>query len=239
MSRSIRSLALAAALLAAGCKESASGPIAACHPVGNACASNSECCSYGCLSVFAGQPGQCVANPIEGGWCRSTSDCSAGMTCKSAHCTAATVCRDDGDVCSIDGQCCTGNCTTDAVCVRGNSAPVAIISSGPSGTTVPHGRSVSWSGLTSYDPDVQPIQGWQWTVTERPAGSTAQLTGATSSMASLVPDKDGPWTIQLVVSDGIASSTPVTVSFQSVNVGREGTVRSSATGAPPTVTVQS
>jgi hypothetical protein len=200
------------ALALAGCPAATNvGPGPTCGHPGAACQSNADCCSYGC------QLSTCSANPVEGGWCRNSQDCALGMSCKADHCTAAAgVCRDDGDVCTTDAQCCSGNCTIDAICVRGNSVPVALITGGAGGA-VPHGATTGWSGTTSYDPDQTAIQAWEWTITQRPAGSAAQLSGATTSVATLKPDLDGAWTVQLRVSDGIAWSAPATASITAVN----------------------
>jgi chitinase len=225
--------------LAAACqKDSVEGPIAACKPVDATCSSDSECCSYGCVEhyIYTGQTVRtCEQNPMPGGWCKTSDDCSGGMSCKGAHCTAdPLVCRDDGDVCSPynDAQCCSNNCTSDGVCVRGNSPPVARITGTPGTTGAPRNSTIYFSASSSYDPDQTSIQSWEWTVTSRPAGSVAALTGASSSSATLVPDKDGPWTVQLKVFDGIDWSAAVTASFTVTNAKPIARITASATTVP-------
>ncbi len=208
-------LLLAIALLAAvaACKigggETHTGAAAACFPVAAACADNSDCCSYGCLS------GVCVANPAEGGTCRTTNDCASPRLCKSAACTTPTVgmCRDTADVCSTWTQCCSGNCEGGA-CTQ-NLAPVA--NAGPADVpNVPYTKLYTLQNA-STDPDGDPIS-FGWSLVSAPTGSAAVLSSATATNPTFTPDKVGAYVVRLVVTDGptgapnrLTSETSVTI----------------------------
>jgi PKD repeat protein len=60
-------------------------------------------------------------------------------------------------------------------------------------------------GSGSYDPDGDPLS-FAWTLTGKPSGSSASITGATTETPSFTPDVAGAYAFMLVVSDGIASS---------------------------------
>jgi hypothetical protein len=74
------------------------------------------------------------------------------------------------------------------------------------------GQAVSLDGTASSDPDGDTIS-YQWTVTNKPVGSAASLTNATSATASITPDVSGTYELTLTVSDFLEAGTPVTVSF--------------------------
>ena len=148
-SRILLAIALLTALAACeiGGGETRTGAAAACFPVAAACAQNSDCCSYGCLS------GICVANPAEGGACRTTDDCASPRLCKSGACTAAAAatCRDTADVCTSYLQCCSGNCEG-AACTQ-NHAPLA---RGRPGKSNPRCVSDTNRTRTSHPPENSP-----------------------------------------------------------------------------------
>ncbi len=198
---------LAAAVLAAvaGCKiggtETHTGADAACVPVAAACTENSDCCSYGCMS------GVCVANPVEGGTCRTSNDCAGGRLCKSGACTtaAAGMCRDTGDVCAVTltqpwGNCCSGSCkpATGGTSCTTNRDPIA--NAGPSDVpNVPYTQTYTLQNASS-DPDADPLT-YGWTVTG-PSGAVALTPGASAATPSFVPSVPGTYTARLVVTDG-------------------------------------
>jgi beta propeller repeat protein len=99
------------------------------------------------------------------------------------------------------------------------------------------GSTVLLDGSESYDNDGDTLT-YQWTLTSKPSGSTAALTGADTVSPSFVADKNGEYTVQLVVSDGKVSSTPdtVTVSFQNIKpVANAGTSLSLILGETATL----
>ncbi|MFZ4651475.1 MAG: PKD domain-containing protein [Rubrivivax sp.] len=88
-----------------------------------------------------------------------------------------------------------------------NMPPVA--SAGPAQSVV-QGTAVTLDASASTDADGDALT-YSWTLSSQPSGSTAALSGPTTVRPSFVPDRAGSYTLTLVVSDGRASSTPVTV----------------------------
>ncbi len=84
-----------------------------------------------------------------------------------------------------------------------NHVPTA--NAGPD-QTQPVGSTVHLDGTGSSDPDGDALT-FQWTLTNKPATSTATLTGATTALPTFVLDTAGTYQIQLVVSDGNLTST--------------------------------
>src|SRR5690606_32521512 len=63
-------------------------------------------------------------------------------------------------------------------------------------------ETVYLDGSGSYDPDGDPILGWNWYFISKPPGSTAEIINAQTSAPSFTPDKAGTYIVGLVVSDG-------------------------------------
>ena len=84
-----------------------------------------------------------------------------------------------------------------------NSLPVA--DAGPD-QTVESGDTVQLDGSNSSDVDGDPLT-FQWSLTSRPAGSSATLDDPQSAAASFVADEVGLYIAQLIVNDGQADST--------------------------------
>jgi cytochrome c553 len=91
----------------------------------------------------------------------------------------------------------------------GNSAPTA--SAGPD-QNVATGSVVALDGSGSQDADNDPLT-YSWTMTSKPAGSTAGLSNATDVQPSFTADAAGTYVIELVVNDGTVDSAPATVSI--------------------------
>ena len=81
-----------------------------------------------------------------------------------------------------------------------DTAPVA---NAGSNQTVAQGATVTLNGSGSSDANSDPIT-FLWTLLTVPSGSTAALTGATTVSPTFVADKNGTYTVQLVVNDGSA-----------------------------------
>ncbi len=104
-----------------------------------------------------------------------------------------------------DGQIASGPDEVNIVTV--NQAPVA--NAGPD-QTVMVDSTVGLNGNASSDPDGNPLT-FSWTFTQKPSGSTATLSNATSVIPSFVPDLPGQYTVQLIVNDGVVNSAPDSV----------------------------
>ena len=97
-----------------------------------------------------------------------------------------------------------------------NSAPIT--DAGPDQAITLIGTTVQLDGHTSYDPDGDSIT-YMWTLTQKPAGSTATLSSSSSSNPTFVADKNGTYFATLVVTDiwgAMSASDSVTISFSNV-----------------------
>jgi hypothetical protein len=90
-----------------------------------------------------------------------------------------------------------------------NTPPVAKV--GPD-QTVLVGNTVPLDGSQSSDAEGNPLT-YRWSFTQRPAGSQATLSNATAVNPTFVADQAGTYGVQLIVNDGIADSTPATVTI--------------------------
>lgn len=94
-----------------------------------------------------------------------------------------------------------------------NSKPVA--NAGPDQTVHVNDTAVL-DGSASSDADQDPLT-FLWSLTTRPSGSVAVLTGATTVKPSFKVDKPGMYVAQLVVNDGTSDSDPDTVAISTIN----------------------
>lgn len=86
----------------------------------------------------------------------------------------------------------------------GGTAPTASLaapSAAAPGQTLAFDASGSRAGSTGG------TLSYAWALSEKPSGAAAQLTDAASSIAHLVPDAVGRYTVQLTLSDGAASAS--------------------------------
>lgn len=96
-----------------------------------------------------------------------------------------------------------------------NQPPVA---NAGSDQTVRISQPATLDGSASTDPDNHTPLTYTWSFVSRPAGSTATLSNATTSLASFTPDAVGNFIVQLVVTDSLgAASAPATVTVSTVN----------------------
>jgi nuclear transport factor 2 (NTF2) superfamily protein len=91
-----------------------------------------------------------------------------------------------------------------------NSKPVAHISSSSTNVTV--GTQVTLNGSSSYDPDGDDIDSYDW-ILGIPTGSNSDITSSSASTMTFTPDKAGTYRVQLTVTDenGKANSTNISV----------------------------
>lgn len=99
--------------------------------------------------------------------------------------------------------------------VTANTAPVA--AAGPA-QAVNRGATVALDGTGSNDANGDALT-YNWTLTTKPVGSTAALSSSTAAKPTFLADLAGAYTVNLVVSDGKASSAAasVTVTASVVN----------------------
>jgi RHS repeat-associated protein len=94
-----------------------------------------------------------------------------------------------------------------------NSIPVA--NAGPNQTVTP-GATVQLDGSGSNDADHDALT-YRWSITVKPAGSTAALSDATAVKPTFVADVAGTYVVQLIVNDGKVDSPPATVMIVAQN----------------------
>ena len=90
------------------------------------------------------------------------------------------------------------------------------ISNAGTDLNVNRGKSVQLNGSGSSDPDGDALT-YLWTITSRPTGSNATITGQDTVSSSFIPDVVGTFEISLVVGDGRVNSSPDTVIVVAVN----------------------
>lgn len=100
-----------------------------------------------------------------------------------------------------------------------NSAPVA---NAGVAQNAPAGAAVVLDGSNCRDEDGDRLL-YQWSFESVPNGSAATLSDATAVKPTFTPDKAGSYVLQLIVSDGKASSAPSTVTI-TVAVGNSAPV---------------
>jgi hypothetical protein len=86
-----------------------------------------------------------------------------------------------------------------------DTPPVAV--AGPNQTVQQH-ANVLLTGSGSFDADATDTLFYAWTFTQRPAGSSATLSGANTVAPTFVADVAGVYIVQLIVSDSLTSSNP-------------------------------
>jgi len=108
-----------------------------------------------------------------------------------------------------------------------DSAPVA--NAGEDQVIAAIDTTVQLDGSQSTDPDGDAIT-FAWAITTKPDGSLAALSDSTADKPTFVADVRGDYVIELVVSDGLISSAPdsVSVSFENLvpvaDAGKDETV---------------
>jgi uncharacterized protein (TIGR03437 family) len=97
----------------------------------------------------------------------------------------------------------------------GSLAPVAVAGKN---RNVANGRYFLLDGSASYDPGANPLT-YQWSVESAPQGSVATLARSDVPQPAFRPDVAGTYLLQLIVNNGVLSSTPSAVTITSVGSG--------------------
>jgi hypothetical protein len=117
----------------------------------------------------------------------------------------------DGMITILDGRKCVLACNR-RNCAS-NSPPTA--NAGPD-QTVQVTNTVQLDGSGSTDMDGDPLT-FSWSFLSVPAGSSAMLVSPSSVNPALTVDRPGTYVVQLIVNDGIESSSPATVTITTEN----------------------
>ena len=80
-----------------------------------------------------------------------------------------------------------------------------IANAGPDQDVIFNGSTVYLDGSGSFDPESEPLS-YIWEIVAQPEGSTCSLDNPGAVMPSFVPDKEGAYTIRLIVNDGRQNS---------------------------------
>jgi hypothetical protein len=88
-----------------------------------------------------------------------------------------------------------------------SSAPVAVCDVHPNPVQPPF-EAATWDGSASYDPDGKAIVGYEWTLVEKPTGSSVEMGPSGEKVANFSPDLAGQYLGELVVvnGDGVPSA---------------------------------
>lgn len=120
--------------------------------------------------------------------------------------------------------------------VRATAANAVPVADAGAAQTVGEGSTVTLDARASSDADGQTLS-YAWSLTGRPAGSTAVLNAATSARPTFVADKPGTYVATVVVSDAQSSSAPATVSVTALPASAPAIVLGAAEPLSGTVTV--
>lgn len=119
--------------------------------------------------------------------------------------------------------------STNATSTSPTAIPVATANAGSS-------RSVLTSASVTLDASASSAApgktlSYSWTLTSKPAGSSAVLANASTASASLLPDLVGTYVASLVVNDGTVTSSPASVRLASAYVPDTGVTASQCYGS--------
>jgi hypothetical protein len=108
-----------------------------------------------------------------------------------------------------DGRLNSTSATVTVTAANSNVAPVANAGTNQNVTT---SSTVTLSGALSSDANGDPLT-YTWSITSKPAASTATLSNTTTVNPTFTADKAGNYVVSLIVNDGTVSSSASTVSI--------------------------
>jgi hypothetical protein len=131
------------------------------------------------------------------------------------------------------------NSTTSTVTITSANANVAPVANAGTNQNVTTNSTVALTGALSSDANNDSLK-YAWTITSRPATSSASLTNSTTVSPTFVADKEGNYVVSLVVNDGTvdSSAATVTTTASSANiapVANAGVAQSVVTGSVVTL----
>lgn len=102
--------------------------------------------------------------------------------------------------------------TISTVTITSANTNVAPVANAGLNQNVATNSSVVLSGALSSDANSDPLS-YVWTITSKPATSSASLSNSTTVSPTFTADKVGNYVVSLIVNDGTISSAPVTVTI--------------------------
>lgn len=114
--------------------------------------------------------------------------------------------------------------TAASVTITASAANVAPVANAGTAQSVVVGSAVTLDGSASSDANGDTLT-YSWSITTRPAGSSAALSSATAASPTFTPDVVGSYTASLTVNDGKLGSTAATVSITAIANNGSITVR--------------
>jgi len=115
------------------------------------------------------------------------------------------------------------NSAADAMVVTAATGNLPPIANAGADQAVATGAQVTLDGSGSSDPESHVLT-YAWSLTSKPAGSSATISNPTSINASLIPGTSGSYTVQLVVNDGTNNSSPDTMVVTAATVNTTGLI---------------
>jgi len=115
----------------------------------------------------------------------------------------------------------TSNSNTATVSITASVANAAPVANAGVAQNVAAGSSVTLDGSASSDANGDSLT-YAWTLTSKPAGSTATLSSATSAKPTFTADLAGTYVATLIVNDGNVSSSNATISVTVADVKKIG-----------------
>ncbi|WP_299495428.1 REJ domain-containing protein [uncultured Shewanella sp.] len=103
-----------------------------------------------------------------------------------------------------------GQKKSDVLIIRDSVSNTIPVADAGTDLRVDLGTNIVLDGSGSFDADGDPLH-YTWSMVSRPSGSTAQLVNNTTRNPNFLPDVDGDFIIQLVVSDTKSTSLPDTI----------------------------
>lgn len=104
------------------------------------------------------------------------------------------------------------NSTTSNVTITAANANVAPVANAGTNQNVTTASAVALTGALSSDANNDPLT-YSWTITSKPATSSASLTNATTVNPTFTADKAGNYVVSLIVNDGTVDSLAATVTI--------------------------
>lgn len=157
------------------------------------------------------------SNPLTYAWSFSARPAGSLAALAGAGSTHPTFTVDVGGTYIVQLTVSDGLLTSPADSVMistGNVPPVA--NAGPDQTGILVGDSVQLDGSASSDPDHNVLT-YSWSLSTKPSGSAAALSGTTLANPTFVADRRGTYVAQLIVNDGLVNSPSDTVVITTAN----------------------